>query len=137
MREALAAGSGGASLYTLDKDLLQRLKPDVILTQDLCDVCSIDLNTVRRIAADLSPTPTIISLNPASLEDVFDDLLRIGGLTTHNDVIASDACVRHALPLAQACWEIGAPQFCDSCAAAVAQSASRASADMSNLAIET
>ena len=37
--------------------------------------------------------------------------LNIGGLATHNDVIASEACVRYALPLAQAYWEVGAPQI--------------------------
>ncbi|MBK9714108.1 MAG: FAD binding domain-containing protein [Kouleothrix sp.] len=39
------------------------------------------------------------------------DVIALGGLATHNDVIASEACVRHALPLAQACWEVGAPQI--------------------------
>src|SRR6266496_484249 len=37
--------------------------------------------------------------------------IQIGGLTTHNDVIASDVCVQYALPLAQACLEVGAPQI--------------------------
>jgi carbon-monoxide dehydrogenase medium subunit len=39
------------------------------------------------------------------------DTIEIGGMATHNDVIASAACVQHALPLAQACWEVGAPQI--------------------------
>ena len=39
----------GESLYTLDEALLRELKPDVILTQDLCEVCAIDLKTVERI----------------------------------------------------------------------------------------
>ncbi len=72
------AASVSASLYDLDADLLQTLTPDVILTQDLCDVCSIDLRTVRRIAAGMTPQPRIISLNPHTLEDVFDDELRVG-----------------------------------------------------------
>lgn len=78
VREALAAGGANASLYTLDADLLLRLKPDVILTQDLCDVCSIDLDSVRAIAAEMQPVPNIVSVNPRTLEDVLDDVLTVG-----------------------------------------------------------
>jgi len=73
-----AARSGGASLYELDAPGLAALTPDVILTQDLCDVCSIDLERVRRVAAALDPRPEIVSLNPETVEDVLDDLLRVG-----------------------------------------------------------
>ncbi len=78
-RDEHSDGAGvSASLYALDAELLRSLRPDVILTQDLCDVCSIDLNTVRRIAYDLQPQPHIVSLNPGTLEGVFDDVLRVG-----------------------------------------------------------
>ncbi len=66
------------SLYTLDAEALAALEPDLILTQDLCDVCSIDLQTVQRIAADLPRSPGVLNLNPNRLEHVFDDMLRIG-----------------------------------------------------------
>lgn len=75
VRDRLAAGE---SLYRLDTDLLASLKPDVILTQDLCEVCSIDLNTVRAAVRGLSPTPRIVSLNPHTVEDVLDDVLTVG-----------------------------------------------------------
>lgn len=75
VREALQADR---SLYTLDVERIRELRPDVILTQDLCDVCSIDLETVRGLAATLDAQPVIVSLNPHSVEDVFDDLLRVG-----------------------------------------------------------
>ncbi|MEZ6232747.1 MAG: ABC transporter substrate-binding protein [Phycisphaerales bacterium] len=69
-------------LYTLDAALLADLHPDLILTQDVCEVCSIDLATVERIVADAArsglPTPTILSLNPHTVEDVLDDMLRVG-----------------------------------------------------------
>lgn len=70
--------SDNSSLYTLDTTLLARLKPDLILTQDLCRVCSIDLNTIRAVVSSLHLQPSIISLNPQGLEDVYDDILRVG-----------------------------------------------------------
>ncbi|MBL8990077.1 MAG: ABC transporter substrate-binding protein [Phycisphaerae bacterium] len=68
----------GGALYHLDADRLAALRPDVIITQDLCRVCSIDLATVRRIAAALRPAPRIVSLNPTTLEGVLDDVLTVG-----------------------------------------------------------
>lgn len=81
------------SLYSLDAPLLQSLKPDVILTQDLCAVCSIDLNTVRGVAQSLDPQPVIVSLNPATIDDVYDDMLRVGE-ATRLDADAHDALTR-------------------------------------------
>jgi ABC-type Fe3+-hydroxamate transport system substrate-binding protein len=78
VRDKLTASS---SLYNLNTALLRRLEPDLILTQDLCEVCSVDLNKVRAAAAALSAPPAILSLNPRGLEDIFDDILRIGGAT--------------------------------------------------------
>jgi ABC-type Fe3+-hydroxamate transport system substrate-binding protein len=75
VREQLASGN---SLYSINEQLLRDLKPDLILTQDLCEVCSIDLKTVRRIADSLSPRPEIVSLNPQTFEGVLDDLYTIG-----------------------------------------------------------
>ncbi len=70
--------ASGRSLYMLDSDLFAQLRPDLILTQDLCDVCSIDLNTVRAIAARLNPPPKVITLNSTTVEGVLDDFLTIG-----------------------------------------------------------
>src|SRR5207245_8870252 len=60
------------------------------------------------------PTTTLIDIT--ALRDLSyireeNGFILLGALTTHNDVIASTACVQHALPLAQACWEVGAPQI--------------------------
>lgn len=78
VRAALGAEGGSRSLYTLDVDALTTLAPDVILTQDVCDVCSVDLATVRAAAATMDPSPRVVSLDPAGLDDVFDDLLLVG-----------------------------------------------------------
>ena len=62
----------------------------------------------------VKPTETLIditALRELKYIRLGGDLIRIGGLATHNDAIASEACVRHTLPLAQACWEVGAPQI--------------------------
>lgn len=70
--------AGGAALFTLDVELLRELRPDVILTQDLRDGCSIDLATMRGIAATMHPAPEIVALSPKSIWDVLDDCLRVG-----------------------------------------------------------
>jgi ABC-type Fe3+-hydroxamate transport system substrate-binding protein len=75
VREAL---SSGQSLYTLDEARLAALAPDVILTQDLCDVCSIDLRTVERVARTLPTAPRVVNLNPTAVWQVLDDLLAVG-----------------------------------------------------------
>ena len=77
-KQVSEALSSGQSLYTLDEALLRELKPDVILTQDLCEVCAIDLKTVERIAQSLDPQPKIVSLNPQTFEDVINSLQTIG-----------------------------------------------------------
>ena len=73
-----ASIAGGESLYRIDEDLLRALAPDVILTQDLCEVCSIDLRSVQRIAATLPTRPRIVNLNPTTVWQVLDDLLAVG-----------------------------------------------------------
>ncbi|HMN96436.1 MAG TPA: ABC transporter substrate-binding protein [Phycisphaerales bacterium] len=86
VRAALARGE---SLYTLDEARLRGLRPDVILTQDLCEVCSIDLRRVERVAATMTPSPAVVSLDPRSIEEVFDDLLKVGeatGLAAESEV---------------------------------------------------
>jgi len=77
-RQVSGALASGAPLYRLDTQRLQELRPDVILTQDLCEVCSIDLGTVRRAAAEMHPSPEVVSLNPETFEDVLDDIVTIG-----------------------------------------------------------
>lgn len=66
------------SIYELRTDLLEELAPDLILTQGLCDVCAVSINVVERAAAQLQSQPRLISLNPASISDVLEDVLTVG-----------------------------------------------------------
>ncbi|GBC05894.1 hypothetical protein RclHR1_00650013 [Rhizophagus clarus] len=68
----------GNSLYTLDTEKLKSLNPDIIVTQDLCHVCSVDLNMVQRVAKEMNPVPTIVTLNPMSLDDVIKSIDDVG-----------------------------------------------------------
>lgn len=68
----------GEGLYYLDQELLKELKPDVILTQDLCNVCSVDLHLVQQTIDLLSIKPKVVTLNPQKLSDILEDISRVG-----------------------------------------------------------
>ena len=65
------------TIYTIDEPLLRELRPDVILTQKLCDVCAVGYGTVARVAETLPGPPRVVNLEPSSLSDIFDDIRRI------------------------------------------------------------
>lgn len=74
------AAHRGSSLYTLDTDALAALDPDVVLTQDLCDVCAVSYEGVSRAVRVLDGGPKVLSLEPRTLDDVLDCLVRVGEL---------------------------------------------------------
>ena len=62
------------TIYVIDEPLLRELRPDVILTQKLCDVCAVGYGTVARLAETLPGPPHVVNLEPSSLSDIFNDL---------------------------------------------------------------
>lgn len=81
VREALSEKAvSSKALYTVDRQLLTELRPDVIVTQSLCEVCCVDYCQVEDIAAGLDPRPLVVDLNPRSLQDVLADVRRLGAL---------------------------------------------------------
>ena len=62
------------TIYSIDEPLLRSLRPDVILTQKLCDVCAVGYDTVARLAETLSGPPQVVNLEPSSLSDIFGDI---------------------------------------------------------------
>jgi iron complex transport system substrate-binding protein len=73
--------SAGESLYAINDDLLREVKPDLIVTQDLCHVCAITPREVDRAVRNLDKKPDVLSLNPKNLEDVFSDMIEVGNRT--------------------------------------------------------
>jgi iron complex transport system substrate-binding protein len=68
------------TIYNIDEPLLRELRPDVILTQKLCDVCAVGYGTVARLAETLPGPPQVVNLEPSSIADIFDDIRRVAGV---------------------------------------------------------
>jgi iron complex transport system substrate-binding protein len=72
---------GHQSLYTLDEEGLQALQPDLVLTQELCDVCAVSYAEVKKAARVLDIGSRVVSLEPTTLEEVFGTIEVVGNLT--------------------------------------------------------
>ncbi len=64
----------GESLYLLEEKLLKRLQPDLLITQELCDVCAVSYGDVCNISRELPGNPQVISLTPPNLKGIFADV---------------------------------------------------------------
>ena len=71
----------GLSLYQVDEALLRNIAPDLILTQDLCQVCAPSGNEVSALLKLLPDAPRVLWLTPKSLEQIFDNLRELGQAT--------------------------------------------------------
>lgn len=71
----------GESIYAVDRDILETLDPDLILTQDLCHVCAATPDELGAALANLSNELEVLSLDPRDLGDVWRDILWIGERT--------------------------------------------------------
>lgn len=80
---------GHASIYTLDEQLLQELNPNLILTQELCDVCAVSYKTVAQAARMFDTEVPVVSLEPTTITDILANLETVGALTGKADAAAS------------------------------------------------
>ena len=63
------------SVYKVDENTLKYLNPDVIITQDQCNVCAVDLSQVKKVTSSyLNKEVDIISLQPKSFKDIFENI---------------------------------------------------------------
>ncbi|CUQ66583.1 cobalamin-binding protein [Candidatus Nitrospira inopinata] len=69
------------ALYRLDFPTLEQLRPDLIVTQALCDVCAVAEDEVRSAACALPGTPQVVSLEPQALSEVFDAIRHLAEIT--------------------------------------------------------
>jgi iron complex transport system substrate-binding protein len=87
----------GESIYELDTALLTDLRPDLIVTQALCDVCAVSYEDVRAVAQEIPTRPRVISLDPLTLGEVLNDVHALGEATDREEEAAAlleDAATR-------------------------------------------
>ncbi len=110
-RHVRASLHQGSSLYALDAALLERLAPDLIITQELCAVCAVSYDIVARAAKRLRGDPRIVSLEPSSLEDVYANILTVAELTARAEAGAALVAGLRARAAALAARVAGRPRF--------------------------
>jgi len=71
---------GHGSIYDLDEDRLRELNPDLILTQELCDVCAVSYKTVSQAARAFEAGVKVVSLEPNTIPDIFANIRMVGEL---------------------------------------------------------
>ena len=70
--------ASGQRLYRLNDHLLRQAQPDLILSQDLCHVCAVTPDQLHQALSSMPRQPTVLTLNPSTVHDVIDDVVRIG-----------------------------------------------------------
>ncbi len=84
---------GHGSIYDLNEKLLAELKPDLIITQELCEVCAVSYKTVQKAAKMFVADATVVSLEPNTIADIFDNIKTIGelcGVSTKAETLVAD-----------------------------------------------
>ena len=84
-RLVTAAVHGGSSLYTLDEEALAAARPDLIVTQELCRVCAVSYGEVNEVARAIDADITVVSLEPSSIEGIFNTITTVGAMAEAED----------------------------------------------------
>jgi iron complex transport system substrate-binding protein len=89
----------GASLYEVDEVLLRELAPDVILTQDLCQVCAPSGNELSRALRELPGNPRVLRLTPRTIAEIHENICEVGdalGRRPAADILVAESTGRIA-----------------------------------------
>ena len=76
---------GGSSIYRLDMDALAAANADLILTQELCAVCAVSYREVAEAVRQLDADATVVSLEPTSIEGIFNTISTVGAMAEAED----------------------------------------------------
>jgi iron complex transport system substrate-binding protein len=95
-RHIHAARHAGSSIYRLDEGMLASLHPDLIITQELCDVCAVAYGDVQRAVRRMAGEVPVLSLEPRSLEDICASVEEVGTATGCEAGAASVAAAMRA-----------------------------------------
>jgi iron complex transport system substrate-binding protein len=79
----------GKSIYELDDELLHDLRPDLIVTQELCSVCAVSYEDVRALAEEIETRPRVVSLDPHTVGEVLGDVRTLAQITDRKDAAVS------------------------------------------------
>ncbi len=81
----VGAMARGEDLYHLAEDALAGLDADLVVTQDLCAVCAVDVSVVDDALAHLGCTAQVVTIDPHTLDEVLGSILELGRVTGHLD----------------------------------------------------
>ena len=79
--EVRARIADGEDIYHLDQGALQDLEPDLVVTQDLCAVCAVNVSTVDEALSHLGCDGRVLTVDPGTLEEVLGSIIAIGRAT--------------------------------------------------------
>jgi iron complex transport system substrate-binding protein len=68
-------------IYSLDKELIRRVQPDLILAQDLCRVCAVPSGQVEDALSELGCSSQVLSLDPQTIDEILEGILQVGEAT--------------------------------------------------------
>ncbi|HZI19085.1 MAG TPA: cobalamin-binding protein [Pyrinomonadaceae bacterium] len=88
---------GHGSIYDLDEKLLRELRPDLVITQELCEVCAVGYSTVERAARTLEGDCKVVSLEPTDIRGIFETVRTVGrlaGREAEAEALAGELTVR-------------------------------------------
>lgn len=85
INESVARAEEGDGIYSIDTEVLDSLDPEVVVTQDVCDVCAVGDDAVRRALNEIDASPRVVTLHSHTVDGVLDDIETVGESVGRSD----------------------------------------------------